>query len=69
VFEAARQAFERIFEHADMVITHETDHPQSRPPKTFRFAPVGEQTETSLGPARLWMLTREAWATSPARSH
>lgn len=67
-FAAAREAFDFIFERADLVITHETDHPQSRPPKTFRFAPLGDLALTDQGPARLWMLSRDAWAKSPARS-
>ena len=67
-FEAARQAFDLIFARADLVITHETDHPQSRPPRTFRFVRIGDRQETAHGPVRLWMLTREAWMSSPARS-
>lgn len=67
-FSAAREAFDFIFARADLVITHETDHPQSRPPKTFRFVRLGERQITPHGAMRLWMLSREAWLNSPARS-
>jgi len=67
-FQAAREAFDYIFERADLVVTHETDHPQSRPPKTFRFTRLGERHDTPNGAVRLWMLTRDAWLNSPARS-
>lgn len=67
-FQAAREAFDLIFDRADLVITHETAHPQSRPPKTFRFVRLGEHQATPYGALRLWMLTRDAWLTSPARS-
>lgn len=66
-FHAAREAFDLMFDRADLVLTHQTDHPQSRPPKTFRFAPLGEFTPTPHGPIRLWMLSRDAWLGSPAR--
>jgi len=69
VFFAARQAFDRMFEVCDLIITHETRHPQSRPPKTFRFIPLGDFEMTEHGEARLWMLTRDAWIASPARKH
>lgn len=66
-FIAAREAFDFIFQRGDLVITHETEHPQSRPPKTFRFARIGEFCPTPAGNLRLWILTRDAWASSPAR--
>jgi hypothetical protein len=69
VFTAAREAFDHIFGRGDLVITHETPHPQSRPPRTFGFSPLGEFTEGAFGPLRLWALTRDAWARSPARRH
>jgi len=69
VFFAARQAFDQMFEFCDLIITHETRHPQSKPPKTFRFVPLGDFEMTDHGEARLWMLTRDAWNTSPARKH
>lgn len=69
VFYAARQAFDRMFEVCDLIVTHETRHPQSKPPKTFRFEPVGDFAWTAMGEARLWMLSREAWMNSPARKH
>lgn len=67
-FSAAREAFDyMLLARVDLVITHETNHPQSRPPKTFGFAPLGNMTDTPTGPRRLWMLTRAAWLGSPAR--
>jgi hypothetical protein len=65
--EALREAIDLVFGRADLVITHETPHPQSRPPKTFRFAPMGEFRTTPHGRYRLWSLTRDAWLGSPAR--
>lgn len=69
VFHSARHAFETMFGVCDLIVTHETRHPQSKPPKTFRFHPVGDFTETAYGEARLWMLTKDAWYASPARKH
>lgn len=66
-FSAAREAFDYIFERGDLVITHETPHPQSRPPKTFRFEPCGEFRDGPHGSYRLWLLTKDAWRASPAR--
>lgn len=67
VYHAAREAFDLMFSRCDLIITHETEHRQSRPPLTFRFARLGEFSETFLGPVRLWALTRDAWMSSPAR--
>lgn len=66
-FDAAREAFDHMFGRCDLILTHQTPHPQSLPPKTFRFAPLGDFHDTPHGPVRLWMLTRDAWLGSPAR--
>lgn len=65
VFHTARKAFDSMFEYCDLIFTYETDHPQSRPPRTFRFAPASEFRNGR----RIWTLTRNAWLASPARSH
>lgn len=66
-FQALRDSIDHMFGRCDLIVTHQTPHPQSRPPKTFRFAPLGDFTDTPHGQVRLWMLTRDAWLGSPAR--
>lgn len=68
-YRAAKSLFDKAFGFCDLIITHETEHPQSRPPKTFRFKPLGEFEDTETGKIRLWSLSRADWLTSPARSH
>ena len=66
---AAKQAFARLFgEGAEIVFTHEqTSNWRTRPPKSFGFRPQGEPFESMFGMARLWILTKAAWADSPAQ--
>lgn len=68
-YSAAKSLFDKAFCFCDLIITHETEHPQSRPPKTFRFKPLGEFEDAETGKVRLWSLSRADWLTSPARSH
>jgi len=64
------EALGLLFAHeCQMVTTYEVaDNPRSRPPKTFGFAVAGDWRETVVGTLRLWILTREAWMASPART-
>lgn len=66
-FIAMAEAVEFMFERCDLVVTHQTDHPQSAPPRTFNFQPAAELQDTAHGPIRLWTLTKPAWRASPAR--
>lgn len=68
---AIRQAHDYMFDEvqADLLITFETDHPQSRAPRTFGWRPIGELRHGFMGPLRTWFLTREGWAQSPAKRH
>jgi hypothetical protein len=38
----------------------------SRPPLSFGFRPIGEFRSTPMGNARSWVLTQDAWTSSPA---
>lgn len=66
-----KAAFERLFGGGgQVVVTYEVEgNPQSRPPRTFRFQPVGDFGPTDFGQFRTWILTREAWESSPARKN
>lgn len=68
VLQAAKLAFERMFgQGAKLIVTYEVQgQPMSRPPKTFRFSPAGEFSETPFGLFRSWFLTQQAWEGSPA---
>lgn len=60
------QALGALFRRgADVVVTYETEHPQSRKPRSFGFRPAGDFQPSTLGPARTWVLTREAFHQSP----
>jgi len=69
VHAAAREAFDRVFETADLVVTHEcVDNWRSRPPRSFGFRPAGPVFANHIGEFRTWILTRGAWLESPART-
>lgn len=65
VAEAAKDMFETIFAQAALIITHETTHPQSKPPLSYGWKRAGEG-ESEIGEVGLWILTKEAWEQSPA---
>jgi hypothetical protein len=65
VASAAKAMFVTAFETATLIVTHETIHPQSRPPLSYGWKPLGGG-ESLIGPIRLWILTKDAWETSPA---
>lgn len=65
VSNAKKAMCRRIFETASLIVTHETEHPQSRPPLSFGWKQAGE-TNSEIGRVRLWILTKEAWEQSPA---
>lgn len=68
VHTAAKQAFEWIFRASQLVMTFEVElNPRSQPPRSFGFIEAGEWQETSLGRLKAWVLTRNAWRSSPAR--
>lgn len=54
---------------ADLLVTYETDHPQSRAARTFGWRPIGELRDSPIGQLRTWLLTREGWEQSPAKRH
>ena len=66
--EAARLAFDAIFALGfQAVITHEARaNRKSQPPLSFGFRRAGDWRETPFGSLRLWVLTAQAWAASPA---
>lgn len=68
-FYVARSMFDQAFAFCDLILTHETEHHQSRPPKTFRFKQMGDFNYTPHGRVRLWSLSKADWESSPARSH
>ena len=65
---AAKACFRRLFdEGACLVFTHEiVGQWRTRPPKSFGFRPMGEPFENEFGVFRMWALTADAWAASPA---
>lgn len=69
VLQAAKAAFSRVFEQAQVVTTYEVEGWwRSRPPKSFGFQRAGDfQAVPEIGAAlSTWILTRTAWETSPA---
>lgn len=66
--EAARLAFDAVFHIGfQAVITHEAQaNRKSQPPLSFGFRRAGDWRETAFGNLRLWVLTTQAWAASPA---
>jgi hypothetical protein len=53
----------------DVIVTHEVAGVwRSRPPLSYRFRPAGRFHGSWLGELRTWILTREAWESSPARA-
>jgi hypothetical protein len=53
---------------ADVYVVYEfEDEPNSRPPLSFGFRQMGDGFHTFMGPAKCWVLTREAWEASPVR--
>lgn len=51
----------------DVIVTHEVaGHWRSRPPATYRFRQAGPVHGSWLGDLRTWILTRDAWESSPA---
>jgi hypothetical protein len=69
VHSAAKAAFARIFESAELVFTHEQlGQWRTRPPRSFGFEALGSPFENEFGRFQLWMLTRARWAASPAQA-
>lgn len=63
----AKDCFAYVFERASVIVTHEQEgQKQTRPPLSFGWRPAGEYKEVGL-PRRLklWILTRDAWMSSP----
>jgi hypothetical protein len=52
--------------HAALIFTFETEHKQSRAPKTFGFERAIRPTPTAIGDMTLSHLTAERWEASPA---
>jgi len=49
-----------------VIVTFETEHKQSRPPRTSGFVPAGAWRDSPVGQLRQWVLSEAAWKTSPA---
>lgn len=49
-----------------VITTYQTEHPQSRPPKSFGFQAAGDFSPTPYGLWKTWVLTRTSWESSPA---
>jgi hypothetical protein len=49
-----------------ITVTELAGKTMSRPPLSFGFRPVGEFRQTTMGDARSWLLTQDAWISSPA---
>lgn len=64
---AAKEAFHRMFSGTcEIITTYQIEANQrSQPPRSFGFKPVGGVAPSPMGPARTWMLTSDAWLTSP----
>lgn len=64
---SARQAFDHMFDAgAQLITTYEVEGWwRSRPPKSFRFHPCGDFAPSPFGSLRTWILTADAWASSP----
>lgn len=69
VLAAAKTAFAMMFASGSQVITtYEVEGWwRSRPPKSFGFSPCGAFAPSPFGSLRTWILTADAWASSPAR--
>ena len=48
-----------------VIVTFETEHPRSRPPRSSGFVPAGDWRESQVGRLRQWLLTEAAWQASP----
>ena len=70
VSQSAKEAFDLMFARGAQVITtyEVADWWRSRPPRTFRFQSAGGfEQALELGVAlKTWVLTRDAWSSSPA---
>jgi hypothetical protein len=49
-----------------VIVTFETEHKRSRPPRTSGFVPAGDWRATEVGRLRQWVLSEAAWQASPA---
>jgi hypothetical protein len=67
VHAAALLMHEAVFRDADVLTTFESDHPQSRPPRSFGWKPTDEVQNTAYGAFRKWAVTKDDWENSPAR--
>lgn len=67
VHTAALEMFAMAFGNAaDIITTFETEHAQSKPPKSFGWRPAGEPRPSAIGNVTTWFLTKAAWEQSPA---
>lgn len=66
---AGKQALGMLFDGPCRALTtvETAENPASRPPRSFGFQQIGDWSETTVGEARPWLLTKEAWTASPAR--
>lgn len=66
--DAAVAAFVEMFgeRNAALIFTYETDHPQSRTPRSFGFERGAAIIRTSIGDVTPCWLTSKAWFGSPA---
>lgn len=68
VTKALFSALNAVFDQGARIVTvtELSGKPMSRPPLSFGFRPIGEFRQTSMGEARSWLLTQDAWISSPA---
>lgn len=67
VHAAAKQALNRVLSgKCEVIVTHQMQaNERSGPPLSFGFRTLGDFAPSPFGMARTWILTREAWVTSP----
>lgn len=63
---AAKEAFSRMFDGGARIITTYEVEGWTAPPLSFGWRSVGAFEPTDHGPIRTWVLTLEAWESSPA---
>lgn len=61
-----KHAFRTMFQTAHALFVTETGNRRSKPPLSCGFKACGGTLETAIGPLTTWVLTRAAWASSPA---
>ena len=67
VVQAAHEAFQVVFASAQVVTTFEQEAWwRSRPPRSHGWKEAGDFAPSPIGPLKTWVLTLDAWRSSPA---